>query len=81
MPASKKDKKDSFESSLKRLEEIVETLERGDVPLEDALAMYEEGIQLSKACADKLTQADLRLKRFLRNVDGTFKLEDEPTPE
>ncbi|MEE9224712.1 MAG: exodeoxyribonuclease VII small subunit [Bacteroidota bacterium] len=81
MSPSKKDKKNSFESSLKRLEEIVETLERGDIPLEDALTMYEEGIQLSKVCVEKLTQAELKLKKFLRQVDGKFKLQNEKTPE
>lgn len=81
MPSTKKEKKNSFESSLKRLEEIVETLERGDVPLEDALTMYEEGIQLSKACVEKLTQAEIKLKKFLREVDGKFKLQDKETPE
>lgn len=81
MPSTKKEKKNSFESSLKRLEEIVETLEHGDVPLEDALTMYEEGIQLSKACIEKLTQAEIKLKKFLREVDGKFKLQDKETPE
>ncbi len=81
MTQTKKEKKDSFEKSLKRLEQIVETLERGDVPLEDALTMYEEGIQLSKLCIDKLTQAELKLKKLLRDVDGKFKLQDNERPE
>lgn len=81
MPHTKKEKKDSFEKSLKRLEQIVETLERGDVPLEDALTMYEEGIQLSKLCIDKLTQAELKLKKLLRDVDGKFKVQDNERPE
>ncbi len=81
MPQTKKEKKGSFEKSLKRLEQIVETLERGDVPLEDALTMYEEGIQLSKLCIDKLTQAELKLKKLLRDVDGKFKLQDNERPE
>ncbi|MEE9186531.1 MAG: exodeoxyribonuclease VII small subunit [Bacteroidota bacterium] len=81
MPQTKKEKKGSFEKSLKRMEQIVETLERGDVPLEDALTMYEEGIQLSKLCIDKLTQAELKLKKLLRDVDGKFKLQDNERPE
>ncbi len=81
MPQTKKEKKDSFEKSLKRLEQIVETLEHGDVPLEDALTMYEEGIQLSKLCIDKLTQAELKLKKLLRDVDGKFKLQDNESPK
>ena len=63
------------------MEQIVETLERGDVPLEDALTMYEEGIQLSKLCIDKLTQAELKLKKLLRDVDGKFKLQDNERPK
>ncbi len=81
MTQTKKEKKDSFEKSLKRLEQIVETLERGDVPLEDALTMYEEGIQLSKLCIDKLTRAEVKLKNLLRDVEGKFKLQDNERPE
>ncbi len=43
-----------FEEALKRLEGIVQDLEDGDLPLDEALDKYEEGIRLSKACAKKL---------------------------
>jgi len=70
------DSKSSFESSLKRLEKIVETLEQGNVPLEDAMKMFEEGIELSRSCMERLTQAELKLKKLARKVDGSFEISD-----
>lgn len=76
MAATKKGHVPSFEQSLKRLEQIVEELEQGDVPLDDALKMYEEGIELSKACVEKLSQAELRLKKLSKDMQGRFRLMD-----
>jgi exodeoxyribonuclease VII small subunit len=59
---------------LKRLEGIVDQLERGDVPLEKALDLYEEGIGLSKSCGEFLTRAELKLKRLGRDLEGNLKL-------
>lgn len=71
--------KHTFEQSLRRLEEIVEKLEQGDVPLEDSIKMYEEGLALSKECVEKLTQAELKLKRLSKDMQGNFRLiEEEP---
>lgn len=83
MAGSKKENSPTFEQSLKRLEEIVEQLEQGDVPLDDAVKMYEEGIELSKACVEKLTQAELRLKKLAKDMQGNFRLieEDEPAED
>lgn len=67
----------SFEHNLKRLAEIVSTLEQGEVSLDEALKMYEEGIQISKLCLNKLTQAELKLKRLSKDADGNFELFDE----
>jgi exodeoxyribonuclease VII small subunit len=69
--------KDSFEESLHRLEEIVNQLEQGDVPLEDSLRLYEEGIRLSKVCAEKLTRAETTLKKLNKDLDGKLTLMDE----
>ncbi len=66
----------SFEASLKRLESIVESLESGDVPLEKAMELYEEGIRLSKVCSEKLRATELRLKKLSKNADGQFELTD-----
>ena len=80
MSGSKKNStKHTFEQSLRRLEEIVEKLEQGDVPLEDSIKMYEEGLALSKECVEKLTQAELTLKRLSKDMKGSFRLiEEEP---
>jgi exodeoxyribonuclease VII small subunit len=67
----------SFEESLKRLEEIVNALEQGDVPLEESFRLYEEGIRLSKACMTKLQNAELTLKRLAKDMNGQFTLEDD----
>ncbi len=69
--------KGTFEESLHRLEEIVNQLEQGDVPLEDSLRLYEEGIQLSKACAERLTRAETTLKTLSKDLDGKLTLMDE----
>ncbi|MEK6570484.1 MAG: exodeoxyribonuclease VII small subunit [Bacteroidota bacterium] len=73
--------KSSFEASLKRLEKIVESLEQGNVPLEDAMRMYEEGIELSRSCIEKLTQAELKLKKLAKKIDGSFDLTDIETED
>lgn len=69
--------KGSFEESLHRLEDIVNQLEQGSVPLEDSLRLYEEGIQLSKTCAEKLNRAETTLKRLSKDLDGKLTLMDE----
>jgi exodeoxyribonuclease VII small subunit len=67
----------SFEDSLRRLEEIVEQLERGSISLEESMKMYEEGIALSKTCVDRLMQAELKLKRLGKDMEGNFQLFEE----
>lgn len=47
-----------FEDGLKRLEEIAQTLENGDLPLADALKLYKEGVELSALCEKKLKEAE-----------------------
>ncbi len=56
-----KKEKSSFEEQLKRLEEIVETLDSSEIPLEDALKMYEEGMSISKALKDFLEKAEQKI--------------------
>ncbi len=78
MAAKKKDAhQGSFEEALHRLEEIVEQLESGSVPLEESMHLYEEGIVLSKQCAEKLKAAELTLKRLGKDMEGNFTLNDE----
>lgn len=77
MGSSKKEQTQSFEQKLRRLEKIVEELESGEIPLDNAIKMYEEGIVLSKACVEKLTQADLRVKKLSKDMEGSFQLVDD----
>jgi len=66
----------TFEESLRRLEQIVGRLEQGDVPLDQAMHLYEEGIAVSKICAAKLAEAELVLKRLSKDAEGNFTLMD-----
>lgn len=75
--ARRQQEKPSFEVSLRRLEEIVEQLEKGAVPLEDSLKMYEEGMNLSRACLEQLNDVELRLKKLTRDAGGKFMLVDD----
>jgi len=74
--AAKKLDKSSLEHSLQRLEEIVESLEHGDVPLDDAVNLYEEGIRISKECAEKLNSTELKIKKLSKGIEGQFTLSE-----
>lgn len=76
----KKSQKQTFELSLKRLEAIVGALENGDVPLDKAIELYEEGIGLSKFCGERLKETELKLKKLSKNIDGQLELTDLETP-
>ena len=65
MSPSRKPTRPDFEASLHRLEEIVQRLEQGDVPLEESLGIYEEGVRLSRQCLEQLRDAELRLKKLV----------------
>ena len=65
-----------FEKALERLEKIVEELEAGNIPLEDALKKYEEGVRLSRTCNEKLSQAEKKIQVLTKALDGSFKRED-----
>jgi exodeoxyribonuclease VII small subunit len=54
--------KDTFESRLERLKDVVEKLERGDLPLEEGVALYKEGLELVKACGKQLESARHEVK-------------------
>lgn len=70
-------KKDTvnFESSLKKLEQIVIKLEDGDISLEDSVKSFEEGIGLVKECQKQLSEAELKVKKLLDNGEAV-NLED-----
>ena len=60
----------TFEKSMARLDEIVKQMEQGNVPLEDALRLFEEGTGLVKACAKQLDEAELKVVRLMKGPDG-----------
>ncbi|MBD3178916.1 MAG: exodeoxyribonuclease VII small subunit [Candidatus Latescibacteria bacterium] len=57
-------KEDSFEGSMKRLEEIVSRLENENVPLEESISLYEEGVRIGKRCREILDRADSKIKEL-----------------
>lgn len=72
----------NFESSLEELERIVRELERGDLPLEKSLELFEQGVKLSRACQERLNQAERRIEILTRDNQGrptirSFEAENE----
>ena len=59
-----------FEKALAELEDIVRRLERGDVPLEDSIAIYERGEALKKHCEALLRKAEARVEKITLSADG-----------
>jgi exodeoxyribonuclease VII small subunit len=60
-----------FEKAMERLERIVEDLESGNMPLEDALKKYEEGVNLSRTCTKKIEQAETKIEVLTRTLNET----------
>ncbi|WP_444924152.1 exodeoxyribonuclease VII small subunit [Microbulbifer sp. DLAB2-AF] len=67
-----KKKSASFEQSLEALEELVERLEAGDLPLEEALADFEQGVKLTRECQKKLASAEQKVK-MLMEENGSIR--------
>lgn len=65
-----------FEGALSRLEKIVGDLEKGDLSLEEALKLFEEGVQVSRYCARVLKEAERKVEILTRNEEGDL----EPGP-
>jgi exodeoxyribonuclease VII small subunit len=65
----------TFESALKQLEEIVQRLEKGELPLEESLKLYEEGIRLSRYCHAKLEEAEGRIETLMKDARGEALLD------
>jgi exodeoxyribonuclease VII small subunit len=59
-----------FERALERLEEIVQKLEQGDLPLEQSLKLFEEGIKLSRICNTRLEEAERKVEILLKDKAG-----------
>lgn len=61
----------TFEENMQRLEQIVRAMERGDVPLEESLKLFQEGTQLVQNCGKLLDEAELQVKKIAVAADGT----------
>ena len=60
----------TFEQNIRRLEEIVAALERGDAPLADSLTLFEEGTRLIAACSQELDRAEQQVVKLMKGADG-----------
>ncbi len=60
----------TFEASLASLEKIVRELERGELPLEKSLELFEEGVRLSRECQERLNEAERRIEVLLQDNEG-----------
>ncbi len=76
MEREAKNNNTSFEEALRRLEEIVAELEDGDIPLEESLKLYEEGIGLYRLCMAKLNELQGKIEILVKEMDGTFIRKD-----
>ncbi len=69
----------TFEESLKQLEKIVDQLERGDLPLEESIRLFEDGVKLSSVCKQELDTAEAKVQMLMKERDGSMRA--EPFPE
>ena len=72
---SKQENNKDFETSLKKLEQIVSDLENGDLPLEESIKTFEEGVKLTKHCQNLLSKAELKIQKLVEGKDGSIDLE------
>lgn len=70
-----------FEAALTRLEQIVQRLEKGELPLEESLVLYEEGISLSRLCHAKLEEAEGKIEMLVKDARGDLTLDRDGKAE
>ena len=71
------DERLSFEEALSRLDKIVQTLEAGGLTLEEAIALFEEGMALAKICSERLDAAELKITQLQTAFEQKLESEDE----
>lgn len=76
----KKTDEPTFEEALQQLEQIVQKLEKGELPLEESLKLYEDGIRLSRLCHGKLEEAEGRIEMLLKDARGEPALDAQGRP-
>ena len=64
--------KDSFEKDLKRLEDIVAKMEEADIPLDESMKLFEEGVKLSRLCSEKLDKAEKKVEIITADKNGNI---------
>ena len=64
-----------FEKAMTRLESIVEELERGDLNIDKSLAIFEEGIKMSRICSKKLNEAEATIEKLTKDKNGNLVTE------
>ncbi len=72
---SKHENNKDFETSLKKLEQIVSDLENGELPLEESIKTFEEGVKLTKHCQNLLSKAEIKIQKLVESKDGSIDLE------
>ena len=70
----------TFELALAQLEEIVQKLEKGELPLEESLRYYEDGIRLSRLCHGKLEEAEGKIEMLMKGARGEPVLDPQGRP-
>ena len=70
------EKNATFEGAMKRLEEIVRAMERGDVALDESLKLFQEGTDLVRTCGKLLDDAQLQVEKVVKGADGNPTFEE-----
>ena len=66
----------TFEGNMQRLEQIVRAMERGDVPLDESLKLFQEGTELVRTCGKMLEDAQLQVEKVVKGADGNPTFEE-----
>jgi len=74
---AKKEKNQTFEDALSRLETLVDEMESGEGTLEQSLDWFEEGMSLIKSCRQELESAEQKVKELIKNTEGGYTLKDQ----
>ncbi len=61
---------EKFEDAMKKLEGIVERMEKGDMPLNESLKLFEEGVRLTRFCSQELQKAEKKVELLTKNIEG-----------
>ena len=76
----KKTDEPTFEEALQQLEQVVQKLEKGELPLEESLALYEDGIRLARLCHGKLEEAEGKIELLMKDARGEPVLDAQGRP-